>query len=252
VNKESLQQQRLSPVPKDDNISFTVVFNADHLGRWDESLSLWRFNFFVHEATHIVDDIFRFKEIGNACFSEPITGEENINYLSYLIWTEYNAVRTSAEALASIGSINASDVEKYTIQVGYVDSFVALIKMLPDFLTKNITDFRERKIDIDTLTTIVFPILRQAMILATYVDAQLDGLKNGNRAEQFVEGKYSFFVERWSVIHDKIKILYESQKTFDKEAKGVIANEIRKLYYNCGFTLTDTEKGLYVGVCLHK
>ncbi|MCW4018329.1 MAG: hypothetical protein NWF00_06585 [Candidatus Bathyarchaeota archaeon] len=239
---------RMFSEPKEDTVSFTLIFNGHHLSDWQDHILLWRRVIFLHEAIHIIDETLRFKEIGNACFSEPHKANEIMNNLSFRIWTEYNAVRGSAEAIAGIPNIITSDVEKYTLHQGYVDSFAGLIKTLPDLLVKNVTAFRKRIMGIDQLARNVFPILSQSLILATYVAAQYDALEKKNRLEELVDGDYSFFFDRWTIVHNKIQSIYDSFEKINEKRIIEMANDIRLLYLNCGFTMTDTENGLYVAV----
>ena len=154
---------------EEGGIGFTVVINANHLGRWDAPLELSRALLFTHEAIHIADDTSLFDQIGNVCFIETATAVEVLNNLAYLSWTEYHAIRASTEALTRIGTINSSYIETITFYTGYIDSFVGLIKSLPDLLTKNVSDFMNHKLSFDELVANVFPILKQILILAISV-----------------------------------------------------------------------------------
>ena len=161
---------------------------------------------------------------------------------------EYNAVRSSTEIIVNI--VKKSDpkgvlrCETHNI---YADAFLKLIDTLPEVLTKNINDFRNYRISIDTLSNIVFPKLKEMLILAAYISAHSDAFNEEDFFEKIIKTKHPSFLERWKTVRLHLKSLYEMDN-FDRKLLKQIAHEIPLYYRECGFTLSDTEKGLYIRV----
>jgi hypothetical protein len=248
IHESSVAVGKTFSYTKDGSIGFTVVFNGNVLGRWEDSNILWRSQAFVHESIHIVDETRFFQEIGEDCFSYPTTTEATLFRLSHLIWEEYNAERYSTEAIEkAVKGISPQGTITYALHDGFVESFVKLIETLPVFLTKNINDFRTWSIDINKLWLKTYPRLRETLVLAAYITAHSDALGKANNLE-IIEKKHSFFSERWNVICTHLRSSYRMKNKWDREILTDIANELTLFIKDCGFSLSDVENGIYIAV----
>jgi len=242
---------------ENDNISFSLVFDGEVFHSWDEQAKAFRFEKFLHELVHVVIDAGRFQKLGaGKYYPNEKTAEGICLSLALNATNEYKVDRKVDELCKKFISDNEHQpvplVKLYLAEgFDFRATLLELMGKMPEFIVRNVLDFKEWRIAIDELWPRICQFLDELLTVfahcAAIYDQEEEWLQTLADVSQ-TEAYRSFLGGHIEAIHKEWQRLFNEPPADETENLQAIANEIRGIFHRCGLTLTNVPDGIYVSV----
>ncbi|MBA7671041.1 hypothetical protein ES703_79192 [subsurface metagenome] len=165
---------------ENDKISFSLVFDGEVFGKWDEQAKASRFEKFLHEMVHIVIDATRFQKLGTGnYYPNEKTAEGVCLSLALVATNEYRVDRIVEELCQKFLSDDNHQpvpLAKLYLAEGFDLRFtlLELMSKMPEFIVQNVLDFKEWRIAIDELWYRICQFLDELLTVFAHCAAMYD------------------------------------------------------------------------------
>lgn len=242
---------------ENERISFSLVFDGEVFGSWEEQAKAFRFEKFLHELVHTVIDGARFKKSGTKNFHpDEKTAEGVCLSLALVTRNEYIVDRMVDELCQEF--ITDDDNQPMSLARLYsAEGFdfratlLELIGKMPEFIAQNVLDFKEWHITMDRFWPRICAFLEELLTVFAHCAAtygrQEGWLQTLSEISQ-TRAYRSFLSGHLEAIHREWQRRFGESDYDEAQSVEAIAKEIRGIFHRCGLTLTNVSGGIYVSV----
>lgn len=242
---------------ENDRISFSLIFDGEVLGSWEERAKAFRFEKFLHELVHIVVDSARFKKLGAKNFYADEKTAEGIGLsLALVTRNEYIVDRMVNELCQKF----LKDDDNQPVPLARLYSaegfdfratLCELIGKMPEFIVQNVLDFKERRIAMDMFWPRICEFLDELLTVFAHCAATYDRQESWPQTLSEISQTHaykSFLNGHLEAIHREWQRGFNESDYDEAQSVEAIAKEIRGIFHRCGLTLTNVSGGIYVSV----
>lgn len=239
------------PAPSSGGLSFVILFGPSAFGRGREA-ARWRLHMYAHEATHVVDDLWRHAQVGNErFFGTPTTVRDLFLTWAHVMTSEYRAERRAVNADAGFRHDRRALARANSVRFERdVEGLVSALKELPAWLTWIVGAVPTRVMTFTEFFRSVAERITEVLRTAAYTSARSDVLSRGFSSLIELQGqpKYDFFFETWDKVWPKLRSLASSSAGYDEGRLWEVAELLIGFYDACGIHFRDGPDGIRVGV----
>ena len=242
---------------ENERISFSLVFDGEVFGSWEERGKAFRFEKFLHELLHTVLDSVRFERVGAENFyPDEKTVEGVCLSLALVSRNEYIVDRIVDRLCPNI----LIDDDHQPVQlaklylaegVDFRATLSELMEKMPDFVSQNIRDFKLWHMTIDSLWPHMCEFVDELLTVFAHYAAAYDRQEGWLQilADISQTPAYrSFLSGHIEAIHSEWQRWFDEPKSDEARSLEAMGNEIRGIFRRCGLTLANVSSGIYVRV----
>ncbi|MBA7636099.1 hypothetical protein ES703_43714 [subsurface metagenome] len=242
---------------ENERISFSLVFDGEVFGSWEERAKAFRFEKFLHELVHTVIDSARFERLGAQEFYPNEKTAEGVCLSLALVATNEYIVDRIVDELCQNSLVNDDHqpvplAKIHSAQgVDFRITLSELMDKMPSFIIQNIQDFREWRMTMDTLWPRIYEFLEELLTVFAHYAAAYDRqegwcqtLADISRTQAY----RSFLSGHLETIHREWQRWFDEPDSNEASSAKAIGKEIRGIFQRCGLTLTNVSNGIYVSV----
>ena len=244
---------------ENDEISFSLIFDGETFGSWEESAKGLRFEKFLHELSHIVLYDARFERVGTENFYPNENTAEGVCFsLALITRDEYivdRVVDKFCREFLTDEHHQPVHLAKLHMAEG-VDFRVVLAELMgkmPNFIRQNVRDFKLWRTTIEVLWPEILQFLEELLTVFAHCAATYDTLKEWGQILADIsatEAYRTFLGGHLERIHEEWQKWFSEPHYDEAGSLDVIQDQIRQTFRNCGLTLTNVANGIYVTVDL--
>ena len=241
------------PLKDNNSINFVIIFDGKVFGNWDKEELLARIFFYSHEFRHIIEDLQFVKNFGvDYYFNGPTSSEEWMLFLAFDIRSEYYAERCAIEAFQEVVAKESGQVSiDFPKSESNLNSLSNILNGLTPFLKEKVSELTSWKSTINEFFEKVYPRVREMLIIAINTIAYTDTIpeyKEKLETLRDTDAYQKFLGENWTAIHTELISMYEQKEEFNEVGLKKVANELKKIFLNCGVELKTVAGILWVSV----
>lgn len=242
---------------ENERISFSLVFDGEVFGSWEEQGKAFRFEKFLHELLHTVLDSVRFERVGAENFyPNEKTAEGVCLSLALVSWKEYEVDRI----VDKLCTVTLFDDDHKPVQLAKLQSaegvdfratLSELIDKMPGFVTQNVRDFKLWHMTMDTLWPRMCGFVDELLTVFAHYAAAHDRQEGWLQALADISQApaYRLFLSgHLEAIHSEWQRWFDEPDSDEARSLEAIGNEIRGIFRRCGLTLANVSSGIYVQV----
>ncbi len=240
------------PAPSNSGLSFVILFGPTAFGRRGREAERWRLHMYAHEATHVIDDLWRHAQVGNErFFGTPTTVRDLFLTWAHVMTSEYRAERWAVDADAGFRhdarALRRADSVRFDRDV---EGLVSALKELPAWLTWIAGALPTRVMTFAEFFRSVSERITEVLRVAAYASARSDALSRSFSSLIALRGqpKHNFFFETWDNIWPKLRSMASSSGGYDEGRLWEVAELLIGFYDVCGIHFQDGPDGIRVGV----
>lgn len=242
---------------ENEKISFSLLFDGEVFGSWEERAKAFRFEKFLHELVHTILDNARFERVGAKDFyADARTAEGVCLSLALVTRNEYIVDRIVDELCQKC--LTDEDHQPVRLAklhlaegVDFRPTLSELMETMPSFIGQNVRDFKLWRMTIDTLWPRMCQFVEELLTVFAHCAATHDRQEEWRRTLADISGTEayrSFLSGHLEGIHREWQKWFDEPDRDEAVSLEAMQNEIREILRRCGLTLTNVSEGTYVEV----